>query len=215
MMSEQRTNNRKRVGVVSTDPLRVLGLTSILEEGSNFEAIPLTGPGALKTEGLGIVLIDESATEYLFELIEGFRRERPNLRLMVMGPEPNQEHVEQVIAAGARGYLSYSASEHEVRTALQSVDEGSVWASRRVLARLLDRPSRSAQRVAIHEVPKFTPREREVLQLLVMGYPNRNIGQALGVDEGTVKAHVGRLMRKVGVVNRTALTMTTLERHLC
>ncbi len=214
MMSEQRTNSRKRVGIVSTDPLRVLGLTSILEESTNFEAISLTGPSALKTLGLGIVLIDESATEYLFELIEGFRRERPNLRLVVMGPEPTQERVERVIAAGARGYLSYAASEGEVRFAIESVDEGSVWASREVLTRLLDRPHSTVQRVAIHEVPKFTPREREVLRLLVMGYPNRNIGQALGVDEGTIKAHVGRLMRKVGVVNRTALTMTMLERHL-
>jgi DNA-binding NarL/FixJ family response regulator len=214
-MIEQRTNSRKRVGIVSTDPLRVLGLTSILEASSNFEAIPLTGPSALKTLGLGIVLIDECATDYLFELIEGFRRERPNLRLVVMGPEPAQEHVERVIAAGARGYLSYAASEGEVRFAIESVDEGSVWASRKVLTRLLDRPPSTVQRVAIHEALKLTPREREVLRLLVMGYPNRSIGAALGVDEGTIKAHVGRLMRKVGVVNRTALTMTMLERQRC
>jgi DNA-binding NarL/FixJ family response regulator len=214
-MIEQRTNTRTRVGVVSVDPLRALGLTSILEESHQFEAILLTGPDALRAQGLGIVLIDESATEYLFELIEGFRRERPNLQLVVMGPEPSQEHVERVIAAGARGYLSYAASEGEVRLAIESVDEGSLWASRKVLTRLLDRPGSMVQRMTIHEVPKFTPREREVLRLLVLGYPNRNIGQALGVDEGTIKAHVGRLMRKVGVVNRTALTMTTLQRHLC
>ncbi len=214
-MSEQRTNSRKRVGVVSADPLRVLGLTAILEEGTAFEAIPLKDPIALKTEGLGIVLIDESATEYLFELIAGFRRERPNLRLVVMGPEPRPDHIEQVIAAGARGYLGYAASENEVCLAIQSVDEGSVWASRKVLTRLLDRPLSMVQRTALHEVPKFTPREREVLRLLAMGYPNRHIGEALGVDEGTIKAHIGRLMRKMGVVNRTALTITTLERHLC
>ena len=215
MMEQQRRNNRKRVGVVSADPLRVLGLAAILEESTNFEAIALAGPSALRAEGLGLVLIDEGATEYLFELIAGFRRERPNLRLMVMGPEPRQEHVEQVIAAGARGYFSYCATEHEVKQAMEAVDDGSVWASRKVLARLLDRPPGHVQRMEIQDAPKFTPREREVLRLLVMGYPNRNIGEALGVDEGTIKAHVGRLMRKVGVMNRTALTVTTLERNLC
>jgi DNA-binding NarL/FixJ family response regulator len=62
--------------------------------------------------------------------------------------------------------------------------------------------------------PEFTKREREVLKLLVQGFPNREIARAMGVDEGTIKAHVGRLMRKLGVANRTALTMQALERRI-
>jgi DNA-binding NarL/FixJ family response regulator len=51
----------------------------------------------------------------------------------------------------------------------------------------------------------------EVLRLLVRGYPNRQIAAELGVDASAVKAHIGRLMRKVGVTNRTALTLQALH----
>jgi DNA-binding CsgD family transcriptional regulator len=54
---------------------------------------------------------------------------------------------------------------------------------------------------------KITWREGEVLRLLVAGQPNREIARILGIDEVTVKGHVGRLMRKRGVTNRIALSM--------
>ncbi len=60
---------------------------------------------------------------------------------------------------------------------------------------------------------RLTRRELEVLRLLVLGHPNRQIALALGVDEGTVKAHMGRLMRKAGVDNRTALSMRAIEQQ--
>jgi DNA-binding NarL/FixJ family response regulator len=203
-------SRQKRVGIVSADPLRVVGIQAILEESTEFEVIALSAPSALQAPGLEVVVIDSGATDYLFPLIDGFRSGRPNIRLMVMGSETDLELIEQVIAAGARGYLHHAASESEVRLAIEAVADGSVWAPRKVLARLLDRPQ-GPPRPMIHEVPRFTRREREVLNLLAMGFPNRNIGEALGVDEGTIKAHVGRLMRKVGVVNRTALTMLTVR----
>jgi DNA-binding NarL/FixJ family response regulator len=52
------------------------------------------------------------------------------------------------------------------------------------------------------------------LRLLVAGRPNRDIALSLGIDAGSVKAHVGRLMRKVGVDNRIALTMQAVERKM-
>ena len=85
------------------------------------------------------------------------------------------------------------------------VRDGSVWAPRRVLSRLLDRQRAAARSPA--NPPRFTPRELQVLNLLRAGQPNRAIALALGIDEGTVKAHIGRLMRKVGVNNRIALTV--------
>jgi DNA-binding NarL/FixJ family response regulator len=127
----------------------------------------------------------------------------------VLGDETEPEYIERVIGAGAKGYLSHAAREGEVRMAIEVVLDGSVWAPRKVLSRLLDSTLRE---VAEPEV-RFTRRELEVLRLLALGHPNRQIAQALGVDEGTVKAHMGRLMRKAGVGNRTALTMRAIERQ--
>jgi DNA-binding NarL/FixJ family response regulator len=89
--------------------------------------------------------------------------------------------------------------------AIEMVRDGSVWAPRRVLSQLLDRqPGFSGTASA---PPKFTPRELQVLELLRAGRSNREIGLALGIDISTVKAHIGRLLRKVGVNNRIALTI--------
>jgi DNA-binding NarL/FixJ family response regulator len=81
-----------------------------------------------------------------------------------------------------------------------------------VLARLLE-ASAGERRNATPE-PKFTEREAQVLQLLVAGRPNREIAEALGIDAATVKAHVGRLMRKMGVDNRIALSVQAVNRNL-
>ncbi len=61
---------------------------------------------------------------------------------------------------------------------------------------------------------EFTPREREVLELLVAGRSNREIAHSMGIEERTVKAHVAKLLRKVGVQNRIALTMHTINHAL-
>lgn len=192
----------ERVGVVATDPLRVLGLQSIFLDQLQLEIVHLSIPGALSDGNLGLVLIDAECTSHLMELIATFRQVHPALRLIVLGNESSPEYIERVIGAGAKGYLSLTAKESEIRMALEMVRDGSVWAPRKVLSRLLDR-----QRNAAKSPPKFTKREHEVLTLLRTGQPNREIGRALGIDEGTVKAHIGRLMRKVGVSNRIALSV--------
>jgi DNA-binding NarL/FixJ family response regulator len=202
-----------RVGIVSSDPLRVMGLQTILAEETGYEVVPLTVPSALNTAGLEIVLLDFGSTAYLLELVAEFQRERPKIRLLILGPGSDSDVIERVIDAGARGYLSHRAKEEELKQAIHAVREGMLWAPRRVLARLVDRP-RSTGAGETQSAPVFTKREREVLRLLVLGYPNRDIARQMGVDEGTIKAHVGRLMRKMGVINRTALTMRALERGL-
>jgi DNA-binding NarL/FixJ family response regulator len=60
----------------------------------------------------------------------------------------------------------------------------------------------------------FTNREKEVLELLVAGRSNKEIGTPLGIEERTVKAHVAKLMRKVGVQNRIALSVHAITHSL-
>jgi DNA-binding NarL/FixJ family response regulator len=196
----------ERVGVVATDPLRILGLKTIFSDALQLEIVPLSIPGALSDTNLGLVLIDAECTPHVFELISTFRQTRPQLKLIVLGNEIKPDYIERVIGAGAKGYLLLSSKESEIRMAIEMVRDGSVWAPRRVLSRLLDKQQDEARNTPL----KFTRREREVLHLLRAGQPNREIAFALGIDEGTVKAHIGRLMRKVGVNNRIALTVHPL-----
>jgi DNA-binding NarL/FixJ family response regulator len=198
----------ERVGVVATDPLRVLGLKAIFRDAMQLEIVHLSIPGALGDRDLCLVLIDAECTPHLFELIAAFRQVHPSLKLIVLGNDTSSGYIERVIGAGAKGYVLLTASESEIRMAVDMVRDGSVWAPRRVLSRLLD--SRRTASKSPATPPRFTARERQVLNLLREGHPNREIALALGIDESTVKAHISRLMRKVGVNNRTALTVHPL-----
>ena len=201
-MEEAASARVDRIGVVATDTLRVLGLQSILPQ---FEVVHLTAPGALDDVNLALVLIDAECTSHLFELLATFHHIRPQLKLIVLGSETGPEYIQRIIGAGAKGYLTLTSNESELAMAIEMVRDGSVWAPRKVLSRLLDRqPGFTGSASA---PPKFTPRELQVLQLLRAGRSNREIGLALGIDISTVKAHIGRLLRKVGVNNRIALTI--------
>ena len=196
-----------RIGVVATDPLRVLGLKAIFSESAKLEIVHLSIPGALDDAHLSLVLIDAECTTHLFELIAAFRQARPLLKLIILGSDTGQEHIERVIGAGAKGYLPLNAQQSEIRQAIETVRDGSVWAPRKVISRLLDSQRNPPATAAL---PRFTKRELQILKLLRAGRSNREIALSLGIDAGTVKAHLGRLMRKVGVSNRIALTVHPL-----
>ena len=199
-----------KVGLVAADGMRIVGIRSILRDQEEFDLVLVTGPDDRLCGSLGFVLVDSSATKELFQLLRVFREQRPGIRLLVLGHETGLPYVERVIGAGAKGYLTHAASEQELRTAIEVVMDGSLWAPRRVLSHLLE--SR-LEGVDADAATSFTKRELEVLSLLVLGQPNRQIASQLGVDESTVKAHMGRLMRKAGVDNRTALSVRALERR--
>jgi DNA-binding NarL/FixJ family response regulator len=207
-MDEAPPKRADRVGVVATDPLRVLGLKAILCEAMQLELVHLSVPGVLDDAHLSLVLVDAECTSHLFELIATFRQVRPLLKLLVLSNETDQDYIQRVIGAGAKGYLALTAKESEIRMAIEMVRDGSVWAPRKVLSRLLDSDRNAAKSPVAF--PRFTTRELEILSLLRAGQPNREIALALAIDEGTVKAHIGRLMRKVGVNNRIALTVHPL-----
>ncbi len=199
---------RQRFGIVAADPLRLLGLRTLFEK-RDADAVQLSGEDPTALGEVSLTLIDAACTPQLFELIAEFRQTRPEMKLVVVGLSQDPEFVERVIGSGVRGYLTHQAKEEEILMAIDIVLDGSVWAPRKVLARLIERGQMERERR--DAAPRLTSREREVLRLLVSGVSNREIGEALQINEATVKAHVGRLMRKAGVGNRTALSLRAME----
>jgi DNA-binding NarL/FixJ family response regulator len=199
---------RLRVGVLSSDPLRVEGLRALLSD--TCELLPLTAPDTLREGDLSMVLID-TREEDLFPMMAAFRRARPGLRLIVLGSRTDPSFIQRVVAGGAKGYLQYTASPREIVMAVDVVADGSIWAPRKVLASLIDTIAPDEPRPP--EI-KLTPREREVIDLLIDGRANREIATTLGVETKTVKSHVGRLLQKFGVANRVALTVRAIEMQI-
>jgi DNA-binding NarL/FixJ family response regulator len=117
----------------------------------------------------------------------------------------------RAISAGVKGYLDEAASAEAYMKALHVVNEGSMWAPRRILAKFIERVIANPKQVASQDL---SDRERQVLELLVAGRTNKEIGSELGIEERTVKLHVSRLMHKAGVANRIALSVYAVTKLL-
>ena len=211
-MNAKKGAERHRFGIVAADPLRILGLQMMFPADSGIEVVALDGTSTEAMKSLSLIVIDASCTEMLFELIAEIQKAEPQVRLIVMGLEVDSGYVQRVIGAGVKGYLAHTATEAEIRMAMEIVLDGSVWAPRKVLARLLERGLGEQQ--ALKKPLLLTPRERDVLRKLGTGSSNKEIATQLEIDASAVKAHVGRLMRKLGVSNRTALSMAAMRERL-
>ncbi len=203
------------IGIVAADPLRALGLQTILQDVLSYATLELSLENAATDQQISALLLDgDDDPELLLESITTLRKQKSDLRIIALGRLLDEEFVQAVIAAGARGYLPHTASESELRMSLEVVLDGSVWAPRKVLARLIDAagvPTADAKGAGERLIDQVTPREREVLGLLMEGRSNREIAGSLSIDEVTVKAHLGRMLRKAGVSNRVELTLRALE----
>jgi DNA-binding NarL/FixJ family response regulator len=205
-----------QVGVVASEPMRLEGLISIFDNNLKVGEVPLvpilgTLEEHLNNEAIEFLVIDWSSTSKRLGILEGMRRKRPNLRMVVIGPDNSDEVVMETIIAGARAYLDLGAGPRMVREALEVVIAGSIWAPRKLLSKLIDRLLSGEDSGITNPRPHLTTREDQVLQLLLLARSNREIALELGIEERTVKAHVGKLMRKVGAENRIELSMRALN----
>jgi len=214
-MAPMRNPEPVHIGLVSDEPIRVEGLKSIFDQPAKDGAAPLIPLAGTLREMLALpsleyLVVDMHAVQGGVQILDSIRHERPSLKLIVIGPEGNDELVMESIIAGARAYLDLTADTAIVRQAIEVVTSGSIWAPRRLLSKLIDRLLKvpdSSLTGALH----LTAREREVLDLILLARSNREIARHLGIEERTVKSHVGRLMRKTGADNRIELTMRAMN----
>jgi DNA-binding NarL/FixJ family response regulator len=203
-----------RIAVVESDPLRVVGFRALLESESDLELFSASLPELAKAENVDIVLLGSRTGQNLFDVMAGLKAARPDLRILVTGSGADDETILKAVAAGAKGYVDEAASAAEFIQAIHIVHDGSVWAPRRVLSMFIERVTSHPGRIFPAGRVTFTDREKEVLELLVAGRSNKEIGSALNIEERTVKAHVAKLMRKVGVQNRIALSVHAITHSL-
>jgi DNA-binding NarL/FixJ family response regulator len=95
--------------------------------------------------------------------------------------------------------------------AVDAINSGTIWAPRRLLSKLVDRFMKDPGSSIVDAGSHLTDREYQVLDLILEAQPNREIARQLGIEERTVRSHVGRLMRKTGVGNRVGLSMYALN----
>ena len=203
-----------RVAVIESDPLRFVGLRTCLGSESDFELSSTSLSEAGAQQNIDLVLLGSHNGANLFEVVATLKAARPGLHIIVMGAGISEENILKAIASGAKGYIDEAAEPSEFAQAFRVVSQGSVWAPRRVLSLFIERVANSPGRIFPAGRVSCTHREKEVLEMLVVGRSNKEIGAPLGISERTVKAHVAKLMRKVGVQNRIALSVHAITNSL-
>lgn len=207
------TGSNIRIALIESDPLRLIGLRSILTSEADFEILAHTlATVQRERDGLIILLGARSNQDVCAGIVE-LQRGIPQARIIVTGSSGEDEEILQAITAGAKGYVHEAAAPAEFKQAIRAVHGNLIWAPRRVLSMFVDR-STVTQGSAPSPSPTFTERELDVLRLLVEGCTNREIGIALGIEIRTVKAHVARLMNKTGAKNRIKLSVCVIQRSL-
>jgi DNA-binding NarL/FixJ family response regulator len=197
---------RLRVALLEPEPIRVQGFVTLFQDHPRIEFVVFELAQFLADQEFKLALIGLHGEKLPLPLVGTIHGLRPDVKLVVMGPDADDEVILQAITAGAKAYLDASASPQQVEQAIMIVSQGSIWAPRRVLSIFVDRATKPS-RSATPSSAQFTVRETEVLRLLVAARSNREIARTLGIEERTVKAHVAKLMRKVGVENRIALSI--------
>ena len=203
-----------RIAVVESDPLRFVGFRALFDSEPDFELLAATLAEITLEKSIDLVLLGSRGGNNLFDQMASLKAARPDLRIIVTGSGIDEETILKAIASGAKGYVDEAATPAEFVQAIRVVNQGSVWAPRRVLSMFIERVSSSPGRIFPAGRVTFTDREKEVLEMLVVGRSNKEIGAALGIEERTVKAHVAKLMRKVGVQNRIALSVHAITHSL-
>lgn len=205
--------SRLRIGLLDFEPVRAAGVESMCESLPHVSVVSTTPEAALRDSKLDMVLLGPHHPADSFDMLARLKAAQPRLRVIVMGAEMDEETIISAIAAGAKGYLEESATPEQVALCIDIVASGSIWAPRKVLSAFVDRMlNPDANKPVRRHNLTFTPREGEVLDLLRAARSNREIAATLGIEERTVKAYIARLVRKVGVENRIALSVRAERR---
>jgi DNA-binding NarL/FixJ family response regulator len=196
------------------------GLRSILEQQAGIEVIAEAENGReavriaeqMKPD---VVLMDFSMPGLNgLEATRQLKQRIPDVKILILTRHTNQEYIESILRAGASGYLIKKSAADRLIIAIQSVARGDSFLdpsiSRMVIEGYLHP---SAGETEDHDV-KLTPRQREVLQLIVEGHPNREIASTLHISVKTVENHRANLMQKLDLHSTADLTQYAIRKGI-
>jgi NarL family two-component system response regulator LiaR len=207
------------------EPIRVLvvddhavvreGLRTFLELQDGIEVAGEAADGqeaiaAAERLGPDVVLMD-----LVMPVLDGLaamralRERAPNARVVVLTSFLDDDRLLPALRAGAAGYLLKNAQPQELARAVRAAHAGEAVLDPVVAARLVE-----ALGAGEEPLDRLTPRERQVLELIGRGFPNKRIALELDVSEKTVKTHVGHVLDKLGVADRTQAAVVAVRAGL-
>jgi two-component system, NarL family, response regulator LiaR len=225
---------------MAPDPIRVMivddhavvreGLRTFLELQDGIEVVGEAADGeqavARAAELEPDVILMDLVMPHLdgIEAMRELRRRASPSRVIVLTSFLDEERLMPALQAGAAGYLLKDVEPAELARAVRSACADEALIDPTVAARLLNtlsgdaavdgRRRGGAPVSAADAIAHLTRREREVLELIALGHSNKRIALELEVAEKTVKTHVGHLLAKLGVADRTQAALLAVQNGL-
>jgi DNA-binding NarL/FixJ family response regulator len=217
--AEPATNVPARVLLVDDHAIVRRGLRSILELEPDISVVAEAGDRAEALQALersrpDVILLDlklsaDHDTEGL-ELCTEILRRRPQSNVVILSTFLNESLLNQALRRGAKAYVLKEVDVVELVRIIRRVSRGESGFDGRSaeMVRALVAGDRAG------DEPDFTPREREVIELLASGLTNAEIGRRIFVSESTAKFHVRNVMHKLGVHSRAEVAYAAGKRGL-
>jgi NarL family two-component system response regulator LiaR len=192
--------------LISTEP----GMELVGEAGDGIEAVDKVR--ALRPDVILMDLVMPRKTG--IEAIGEIRQENPDARILVLTTFAEDDKVFSAIKAGAQGYLLKDASPRELLRAIRNIHEGEPSIHPIIAQKLM----RELQRPSEPDLPPteepLTEREVDVLRLIARGFSNQQIAETLIISERTARTHVGNILSKLHLANRTQAALYALREGL-
>jgi DNA-binding NarL/FixJ family response regulator len=205
---------------VSKEPIRVLvvedhnvvrqGLVALLKVVDGVEVVGEAADGVeaiaqFRKHQPDVTLIDLRMPQLSgVEVIQRVRADAPQARFIVLTTYDGDEDIYRALKAGARAYLLKGMTSEDLISTIRAVHEGKSHIPAAIAEKL-------AERMGVEEL---TPREFDVLEQIVRGKSNKEIGVELDVSEATVKTHINSLLGKLGVTDRTQAATAAIQRGI-
>ena len=201
-------SERIRVCIAEDHETVRTGLRMVLEAQPDMEVVGDASDGQLalqRAEALqpDVLLLDISMPGLNgLEVTRALRASVPDLAIVVLTRHTEEGYVQQLLAAGAVGYVLKQSSTTELLEAIRSAARGERYLDRRLAARAADAYMlrHGHHDGALH--PSVSEREESVLRSMALGYSNGDIASELGISIRTVEVHKANAMRKLGLSGR-------------
>jgi DNA-binding NarL/FixJ family response regulator len=194
-----------KVLIADDHPIVCKGIHNLLEPAVGISVVGEAHSGAEALESistlhpdvvlLDVELSDMSGIDVIRQLNTG---QKMTVKILGLSSYDDREFISQLLALGASGYLLKDEIPEQIIEAVRGVARGETgWVSRKVAAKLSQIIQKDQDGVA-----DLTPREMDVLRLVVEAKTNGEIGMLLGISEKTVEKHLDTIFRKLGVASR-------------
>lgn len=201
-----------RVAVIDDHPLFREGVKRSLGEYDDFHIV---GEGCSKDDAIRIaqeqrpdvILMDISMPGGGLSAISPILDLDPGQKIVMLTVSETRDDLTRALNSGAKGYVLKGVGSRALGEIIHTVAFGETYISLDLSARLLSDMSLSDTSGTAEPIGDLTSREWEVLNLVAAGLSNKRIALRLDVHEKTVKHHMGRILAKLGVTNRTEAAM--------